>query len=82
MVAEAIHNTITDKDATRKKIYKEGTTTAVDYSDGSTVVLEKSGEGIPGRMREVREVRRVFSPKVRVAIPWRPGQYEKVFGHE
>ena len=79
MVAKTVHDTITDKDASRLKIHKEGTTTAYDYSDGTTVELEKSGDGIPGKMKEIREVRRITSPKVRVSVPYRDGQFERIF---
>lgn len=79
---QTVHDTITDKTATRKKIYVEGTTRAVDFTDGTTVVLEQSAPAIPGKMRAAREVRRVFSPKVRISVPYRDGQYERIFGKE
>ena len=86
MPVRDVHDTISDKDATRLKIHKEISggvpTTAYDYTDGTTVIVEKSHEGNKSGLKEIREVRRVISPKFRTQIAWKPGQYEKVFGHD
>lgn len=80
MPSDRVVDTVTDKTGHRQKIHKEGTTTAYEYTSGHEVIVEKSAEGNGRGLKEVREVRRVFSPKVRVSVPWRPGQYEAIFG--
>lgn len=79
MVAKVLSDTSNDKVGHRQKIYKEGNTTAYTYSSGHEIVVEKAGEGIPGKLKEVREIRRISSPKVRVSIPYKDGDYERIF---
>lgn len=75
MPARTVVDTITDKVGERQKIRKEISggvpTTVYEYSSGHEVIVEKSGEGNKRGLKEIREVRRVNSPKVRVSVPYR-----------
>ena len=65
MVARNVHDTISDKDGTRLRVYKEKDRTYIPYSNGAEVVVEKTGDGTraaDGRM-VMKEVRTVVSAK-------------------
>lgn len=83
MPTNEIHDTLRDKTESRQRIRKErGRTTVYEYSGGTEVIVEKSAPGNARGLKEVREVTRISTPKVRSHINWKPGQYEKIFGHE
>jgi len=79
VVAKVLTDTTNDKVGARQKIWKEGNTTSYEYTSGHEIEVEKSGEGNSGGLKEIREVRRITSPKVRVSVPYRDGQFERIF---
>jgi hypothetical protein len=94
VVARNIHDTVRDTDATRLKAHLDGPRNdagakkVIEYSDGTEITVERSGGGATfsdGRpaLKEVRTITRTKTPPTRVGqMPWREGQYEKVFGHD
>lgn len=81
MPAKVLHDTISDKTGHRVKV--EGKTNdelSYQYSNGAEVVMKVSDPGVPGVMNPVKEAVRVYAPKTRMTIPYKPGQYERIFG--
>lgn len=81
MPARTLHDTITDKTGTRIKVEgKKNDELSYQYSNGAEVVMKVSDPGIPGIMNPVKEAVRVYAPKTRLTIPYKEGQYERIFG--
>ncbi len=92
MVARNITDTARDKRATRLKAHLDGPRNhagdrkVIEYSDGTQVVTEKTGPAArreDGRvyMKESRTITRIQTPpSVTLTIPYRDGQYERIFG--
>lgn len=81
MPVRTLHDTISGKTGTRLKV--EGKTNdelSYQYSNGAEVIMKVSDPGIPGVMKPVKEAVRVYAPKTRMTIPYRDGQYERIFG--
>ncbi len=93
MPARNITNTVTDKTSTRLKAHLDGPRNdagakkVIEYSDGTEVTVERTGGPATDRngrvvMKESRIISKTKTPPTHVGqTPWKPGQYERVFGH-
>jgi hypothetical protein len=63
MPVSRVHDTISDTNGDRLTVHKQGDKTYYDYSNGAEVVAEKTEEGTPGKLREVRTISRTKGPR-------------------
>ena len=63
MPVSKVHDTITDTDGKRLTVHKDGERTYYDYDSGAEVVTEKTDEGVPGKLREVRTITKTKGPR-------------------
>ena len=86
-----IYDTTSGTRGVREKIVKEyrdkTRTTWIPYSNGVEIKMEKvaDGDGKKGpdhRLKEVRAITGIKTPKTTVQVQYRHGEYERIFGKE
>jgi hypothetical protein len=87
MPARSITNTVTDKTSTRLRAHIDGKDRRViEYSDGTEIHTERTGEAAyhKGRkvMEKVQTITKTKTPVTTSRVNWKPGQYERIFGHD
>ena len=84
MPAKSVHDTVSDTTGKRLGVYDDGATTKVyEYDNGVTLTTEKVKDSPnPTKMREVRAITTTTTPRKSSSTPWKPGQYERIFGHK
>lgn len=84
MPAKSVVDTVTDTKGQRLGVYDDGPGKKVyEYDNGVSLTTEKVKDSPnPTKMREVRAITDTKTPRKSIRTPWKPGQYERIFGHE
>jgi hypothetical protein len=58
-----VRDTISETEGNRLTVHKDKDTTYFDYSNGAEVIVEKTQDGTPGKLREVRTITKTRGPR-------------------
>ena len=77
MPARTIHDTISDTTGRRERVEVDSDKRrSIQYSNGVELIVEKTGDGVPGVMKEVREITRVKTPHKMFVGGFGPGKWK------
>lgn len=78
MPDKQIIDTVTQTQGKRMRVHKEGGTTYIPYSNGVELTVEKTDVGDGQRLKEVRTVTKVKTPRTYYVGGFGPGRWAEI----